>query len=255
MTKAELKYYSSLLKKKYRDEQNKFLVEGEKLILEAVNSNFECVNVICSKDFSVKNPEILKSLDKITGKIEIIPAGDFQKIQATVNSPGVIGAFTKRTKILSVGDLKDNLIVALNEINDPGNVGTILRNADWFGIREILLSSDCAEIYNPKTIRASAGSIFHLDIVESNNFIESLISLKSRGYKILCADITGTNIYRFKKRDKEVVVFSNEAKGPTRDLLKLADERITVPKKGKAESLNVASASAVILSEMKRSSG
>ncbi len=250
MTKAEIKYYASLLKKNLRDEHDKFLVEGEKLIWEAINSKLDCEIVICNKEFSVNNEESLKSLSKTIGQIKIISDKDFQKLQATVNSQGIAGVFKKKLHKSSPNTFKNNLIIALEDINDPGNVGTILRNADWFGVKEILLSPNCADVYNPKTIRASAGSVFHLAIVQVENLIKTLTTLKQKGYSILCADITGKDIYQYNKSAKEIIVFSNEANGPSNKLLTIANEKITVSKKGKAESLNVASASAVILSEL-----
>ncbi len=250
ITKTELKYYSSLLKKKIRDEQNKFLIEGNKLILEALNNGFECEVIICKKDRFIEVDDIIKSISKRVQRIEIIVEKEFQKLQATVNSQGIIGVFKKKSSKIFIESLRGNLLVALDGINDPGNVGTIIRNADWFGVKEILVSQDCADVYNPKTIRSSAGSIFHLAIKNDNNLILSLSSLKQSSYRILCADITGKNIYKYEKGDKEIIVFSNEANGPTADLLNIADQRVTVPKKGKAESLNVANASAVILSEL-----
>jgi len=253
ITKAELKYYSHLLKKNFRDEQNKFLVEGEKLIFEALNSKLECEAVIYKKDFSHENKETVESLSKQVSKFEIVSEKEFQKIQATVNSQGIIGVFRKKLTKATPVSIKGSLIAALDGINDPGNVGTIIRNADWFGVKEILLSTNCADIYNPKTIRASAGSIFHLTLIIDDNLIHSLNSLKQKGYRILCADITGNNIYQYKKSEKEIIVFSNEANGPTDGLLNITDEKLSVPKKGKAESLNVASASAVILSELTKS--
>lgn len=252
ITKAELKYYTSLLRKKNRDEENRFLVEGDKLILEALNSRLNCESIICTHDFSKDNIEKIQSLLKQVGRLEIISNKEFQKIQATINSQGIIGVFEKKSAQFSFNNFKGELIVALDNINDPGNVGTIFRNADWFGVQEVLLSTTCAYVYNPKTIRASAGSIFHLTPLYCKNLIESLKTFKKRGYRILCADISGKNIYKYKVREKQIIVFSNEAYGPTDELLALADEKLTIPKKGNAESLNVASASAVILSELTR---
>lgn len=250
ITKAELKYYSSLLKKKFREEKNMFLVEGEKLIFEGLNSGFECETLICKKDFSQENDETVESLTKRVNRFEIISEKEFQKVQATINSQGIIGVFKKKPTKTSSDEIKGKLIAALDGINDPGNAGTIIRNADWFGVKEIILSNNCADVYNPKTIRASAGSLFHLKISIDDNLIHFLSLLKPKGYRILCSDITGKNIYQYKKSEKEIIVFSNEANGPSNDLLNMADEKLTVPKKGKAESLNVASASAVILSEL-----
>ena len=249
ITKAELKYYSSLLKKNFRDEYGKFLVEGEKLILEAIDSQWKCETTLCTRDYYEQNEKSIESLSVKVSRIEIISAKDFQKVQSTVSSQGIVGVFEMKTKLTLKG-FKGDLIIALENLNDPGNVGSIMRNADWFGVKEIFLSENCADIFNPKTIRASGGSVFHLKTISDVKLIDELTSFKMNGYTILCADITGTNIYEYQKNKKEIIVFSNEANGPTNELLQIADENVSVPKKGKAESLNVASASAVILSEL-----
>jgi len=249
ITKVELKMYSSLLKKNYRDDQNKFLVEGIKLIVEAIESKYFCEIIFCTSDFFEQNSKLINVFSLNVKRFEIISVKDFQKLKATVNSQGIVGVFQNKPE-LTLKAFRNNLIVGLENINDPGNVGTIMRNTDWFGISEMLLSENCANIYNPKTIRASAGSVFHLKIIHDINLIDILASFKKNGYKLLCADVAGTNIYEYAKSEKAIIVFSNEANGPTNELLQLADEKITVPKKGKAESLNVASASAIILSEL-----
>ena len=249
ITKAELKYYSSLLKKNFRDEYGKFLVEGEKLILEAMDSQWKCETTLCTRDYYEQNEKSIESLSVKISRIEIISAKDFQKVQSTVSSQGIVGVFKKKTNLTLKG-FKGDLIIALENLNDPGNVGSIMRNADWFGVKEIFLSENCADIFNPKTIRASGGSVFHLKTISEVKLIDELTSFKMNGYTILCADISGTNIYEYQKNKKEIIIFSNEANGPTNELLQIADENVSVPKKGKAESLNVASASAVILSEL-----
>lgn len=254
ITKAELKYYSSLLQKKYRDETKKFLVEGEKFIFEAVNSQLKCEAILYNNHYYSKNNEQVQALAKLVDRFEIIPEKDFQKIQSTITSQGIAGVFTQIPSEASSNKITDNLIVALEGINDPGNVGTIIRNADWFGIKNILLDADCADIYNPKTIRASAGSIFHINLYKDINMNQMLNSFKQKKYKILCTDTRGNNIYNSANYKKAIIVFSNEANGPSENLMSIADEKLTIPKIGKAESLNVASASAVILSELTKRS-
>jgi len=202
------------------------------------------------KNRLIENDKTTAALSKRVNRTEVISEKEFQKVQATVNSQGIIGVFKKKPTQAFPELLNGNLLVAMDGINDPGNVGTIIRNSDWFGVKDILLSNSCADIFNPKTIRSSAGSLFHLNIFNDINLIQSLIFLKQNGYKLLCADISGTNVYNYLQSEKKIIAFSNEANGPTVELLNIADEKLTVPKKGKAESLNVASASAVILSEL-----
>lgn len=250
LTHAELKYYSSLLQKKYRIEENKFLVEGHKLIEEATNSGFKCDCLITSNLFSENHEDIVNQLSKKVERVEVAKQKDFEKLADTKTPQGIIGVFVKSVQYKSNKNV--NRIVALENISDPGNLGTILRNCDWFGFAKIILSDNCAEIYNPKVIRSSAGSVFHLDIIEEEYFTNSIQSYKSNGYKVLCSDLNGENIYDFSTPGKSIIVFCNEANGPSNELLSLSDYRITIPKSGRAESLNVASASAVILSELSR---
>ena len=150
--------------------------------------------------------------------------------------------------------IKDDLVVGLENISDPGNLGTIIRNCDWFGIKTVILSPNCPEVHSPKVLRSSMGSFFHLNIFEENKFYDSLFNYQKKGYQILCADLRGDNIYEMNKVSKTVIVFSSEAEGPSKELKTMSNKFIKIPRLGKAESLNVASASAVILSELTRNS-
>ena len=249
LTKNQIKYYSSLLNKKIREQEKKFIVEGIKLIAEALGSNYPCEIIIALKESAAEN--LIKQLNRKKVNTEIVKSADFEKLCDTKNPQGIVGIF--HFKQLSQLDfVHEKLIVALENISDPGNVGTILRNCDWFGVKNILLSPDCAEVYNPKVIRASAGSIFHLNIFEEKDFYGLLKEQRENGFAILCADLNGENLYTFNGNQKIILVLANEANGPTNNLLEICDSRITIPRKGKAESLNVASATAVILSELTR---
>ncbi|MFA3783902.1 TrmH family RNA methyltransferase [Melioribacteraceae bacterium 4301-Me] len=246
LSKNELKYYSLLLLKKYRKKEKKFLVEGVKLIREALDYNYNCEIVFYTNEFLSKyeSTEIFDRI-KLIRKV-IVKNVELKKVTDTQNPSGIVAVFNFKNNTKSKSH-SSNLIVGLENISDPGNLGTIIRNCDWFGIKEILLNSNCAEIYNPKVIRASAGSIFHLKILEAENFYDELNELKSAGYKIYCSDLKGCNVFNLIIDNKSVILFSNEASGPSQKLLKIADEKITIPRLGKAESLNVANASAVIL--------
>jgi TrmH family RNA methyltransferase len=247
ITSNQLKYYSSLLAKKYRLKENKFIVEGERSVLEGIKSNFECEAILISKEYFERKSEVLDSFDIPREKIYTLKAGDFNKISDTKSPQGIAAVFLNRC--LDIKDLSHdeaNLIVILDNISDPGNLGTIIRNCDWFGITSIILSKDSAEYTNPKVLRSSMGSIFHADIFPMNNYNE-INRMKSKGFVILSADIEGKNIFDYKNDKKKVIIFSNEAHGLSKDILQYVDNKVTIPKIGNAESLNVASASAVIL--------
>ena len=251
ISKNELKYYSSLLKKKFREIENKFIAEGEKIVEEGLKSKFICEKVFLTKEFYdnklsyLDNPGINKNI------LEILGAQEFTKISDTINSQGIAAVFQIPNNEINPDKINSSIIVCMDNISDPGNVGTILRNCDWFGVNEIILTKGSVEVYNPKTIRASMGSIFHLKIYRE---MESsfLSKLKENGYKILVTDIKGENINSFVFPGKAVIIFSNESLGPSGEVMEISDDLITIPGYGMAESLNVASASAVILNRVRK---
>lgn len=248
MTINELKYYSSLLQKKIRKQEEKFLVEGFKLIFEALNSSFECEKIFYTNSFNENNSEKINLLKSHTKNLECIKTKELERLIDVKTPQEIVGVFKYKKSDANI--FQSKIIAALEHISDPGNFGTIIRNCDWFGIEEIIISDDCAEIFSPKVIRSSAGSVFHVKINEEKNFITTLMEYKNKSYKLLCADLKGNDIKNISIDEKIIVAFANEANGPTDELKNISDELITIPKKGKAESLNVANASAVILYEL-----
>ena len=251
LSKNELKYYSSLLVKKFRGEENKFIVEGKKIIEEALQSKFKCELIFVTKEFAKKEKRYLNTIPNEI-RIEELNNAEFKKLKSTVSPQGIAAVFSKAIKsIKDIVEAKKNPLVCLDNISDPGNLGTILRNCDWFGFQDILLTENCTELFSPKTIRASMGSVFHLNIREDISLTD-ITNLKKKGYKIFCADLNGENLYSINFENNSILVFSNEANGPSPEILNLSDKKITIPSYGKAESLNVASASAVILSQIRK---
>ena len=249
LTKNKLKYYSSLLQKKNRIAENKFIVEGKKLVEEGIISGFKPEIVFCTNLFFENEKDYMNKIIPGSVRFENIKNPEFEKLCDTKSPQGIAAVFNKKEKSDEI-IFDKKIIAALENISDPGNMGTIFRNCDWFGVEDVIISKDCAEVYNPKVLRASMGSVFHLNIVESENFISILKNYKKQNYDIVIADLDGENLYKFKSGKNIVIVFCNEANGPSEELLKLSNRKINIPQKGKAESLNVASASAVILSEL-----
>jgi RNA methyltransferase, TrmH family len=249
ISKNELKYYASLLNKKFRKLENKFIAEGKKIIEEGLLSNYLCEKIFVTNSFKEENSELINKISKKGLPIEILKPVEFQRISDTKTPQGVAAVFIKMTPPFSPQQFKDNILIYLDDINDPGNLGTIIRNCDWFSTNNILLSEDTADVYNPKTLRASMGSVFHLNIYE-NITLDKIIQVKKSGYNLVCTDLGGKSIFNFNTRGKLLISLSNESKGPSQELLSIADHVITIPRKGKAESLNVASASAIILAEL-----
>ena len=247
ISKKELQYYSSLLTKKHRTEENKFIVEGKKSVLEGFNSNYECEIIFVTSKFIEENKDTITEIAKKKKKLETLKQKEFQKVSDTKTPQGIAAIFIKQKLEYSKTNLaNEKIVVMLDNISDPGNLGTIIRNCDWFGVKNILLSESIVDYTNPKVIRSSMGSIFHINLFEKIDS-DGLNNLKKSGFEILCADIEGENVFTFRSDNKKVVVLSSEAHGPSKEIEKVSDKKICIPRIGNAESLNVASASAVLL--------
>ena len=247
ISKSELKYYSSLLTKKNRKSENKFIIEGKKSVLEGINSSYECEIIFVTNKFSEENIETLNEISASKNRIVTLKQKEFEKISDTKTPQGIAAVFNKPTNIFEkVYSFNDKLIIMLDNISDPGNLGTIIRNCDWFGIKNILLSENIVDYTNPKVIRSSMGSVFHVNLFEEID-AETLLKLKRQGYEIFCADLEGENIFTYQRNKKTILILSSESHGPSKEFLEISDKKICIPRIGNAESLNVASASAVLL--------
>ncbi|MCB0732337.1 MAG: RNA methyltransferase, partial [Ignavibacteriae bacterium] len=203
---------------------------------------------IITDEFRLKENKFLAILKSKKLEFEIISNNDFLKNSSTKNPQGIAAVFEipKKNRL----NLHEGKIVCLENISDPGNLGTILRSCNWFGIKTVLLSKNCAELYNPKVLRASMGAIFHLNIHENINLINEISALKKMGYESYYADMNGADYRKINFNEKCIITFCNEASGPTKDLKSISDYAITIPSKGNIDSLNVSAAAAVILSRL-----
>ncbi|MCW8804065.1 MAG: RNA methyltransferase [Ignavibacteriaceae bacterium] len=250
ISKNDLQYYSSLLTKKHRKTVQKFLVEGKKSVMEGIRSNYNCEIVFMTNKFGEENKDTLTEIAKKKKKIETLKQKDFQLLADTETPQGMAAVFIKPNLEYSKADLtNEKIIVMLDNISDPGNLGTIIRNCDWFGIKNILFSENIVDYTNPKVIRASMGSVFHVNIFEEVKS-ESLLKLKENRFEILCADVEGENIFTYGNEKKKILILSSESHGPSKEIEKISDKKICIPRIGHAESLNVASASAVLLANL-----
>jgi len=229
------------------------LIEGIKLCQEAV-----AAHVLI--DAFLFCPQLLSSEQLINFATicenEAIPyyelsSDNLQMLSDTIHSQGVI-CIIQPTKTEAV-PADAQLIVAVDAVNDPGNLGTIIRTADWFGVEAILLGENSVELYNAKVIRATMGSIFHLPILEHINLKASLSTLKKSGFVIFAATVQcDQSFHQMEYAMKKILVIGNESHGLSPELLALTDVQIKIPARGKAESLNMAVATGIILSQMVR---
>jgi TrmH family RNA methyltransferase len=247
ISKSDIQYYSSLLSKKHRKAENKFIVEGKKSVLEGLKSNYECEVVFVTNKFAEEHEDAIAELAKLKKKFVSLKQKEFLRFSDTETPQGIAAVFLKPQREFSPDIFTaERLIVMLENISDPGNLGTIIRNCDWFGVKNIFLSDSIVDYTNPKVIRSSMGSVFHVNLFEEVK-PKQLNDLKETGFEILCADTEGENIFNYRCDKKKILILSSEAHGPSKEIEKLSDKKICIPKIGNAESLNVASASAVML--------
>ena len=230
LTNAEIKSIRALREKKFRDAEGLFVVEGEKMVAEALASSFEVVRVL---------------------RVEDIGASAMERISLCATPSPVLAVV--RMPLESVPDrIPGGLTLALDSVRDPGNFGTILRIADWFGVSQVFASPDSVETFNPKTVQASMGSVFRVRVARCD--IAALCAeFSSAGRRVYGTVLDGENIYSAQLASDGLVVMGNESNGISAEVIRRLDSRLRIPSfGGGAESLNVAVATAVTLSEFRR---
>lgn len=235
ITANQKKFVKSLAQKKFRTEYNCFVVEGEKLVHELIDSDFEIEVMYALKDWIEENQH---------DKAEEVSAKELASI-SLLKTPNQVLAVVKQKKE-PLPNTINSFSIVLDKIQDPGNLGTIIRTADWFGIKTIICSDDSVDVYNPKVIQATMGSIFRVNVYYTclKEYLSN-ISLKVYG-----ATLNGKNLCEQKlDKDNSVLLMGNESKGISEDIMPLVTNQVLIPKKGKAESLNVAVATSILCYE------
>ena len=239
ISKNQLKLITSLSQKKYRQKHNLFIAEGVKVLNELLNSPFEIETLFCTDDFETTISE---------KKVVRISETELKKV-STLKSPNkALGIFKipKEKALQNYG-----LTIALDAINDPGNLGTIIRLCDWFGVAQIVCSKDTVDCYNQKVVQASMGSLTRVSIHYTD--LENYITKSNLDTFI--ADMDGENVYKTKLPKEGILIMGNEANGVSEEIKSLLQYKISIPRFGETqetESLNVATATAILLSEFKR---
>ncbi len=250
------KHLSKLQQKKFRHEFAEFVIEGVKGVEEALNAGAEVLLVVV--DGNRRAEENLTALIKLaeTKKIPVEFCGykDIDEIKSTETFPGIL-AVVEQPEV-SLEDLQGN-IICLDGIKDPGNLGTIIRTADWFGITGIILSEDCVDLYNPKVVRSTMGSIFRVKTFKSGGVKNDLKHLQKSGYILNGLVMTGKKIDKLDRRGKQIFILGNESHGIRQEVENILDKKYTIlgfhqsgGQAGRAESLNVAVAAGILMSKL-----
>ncbi len=240
ISKNQLKIITSLSQKKYRQKHKLFIAEGVKVVSELLNSTFEIDTLFATDDYQTKHS---------SGKIIRISDKDLQKISNLKSPNKVVGLFKIPEE---KSPQSKGLIVALDAVNDPGNLGTIIRLCDWFGVSQLVCSKDTVDCYNQKVVQASMGSLTRISV----NYLDLETYLKDSKLPTFIADMDGENVYTTKLPKEAILIMGNEANGVSNEIKSLIKNKISIPRFGKTqetESLNVATATAILLSEFKRS--
>lgn len=240
-----IKYIKSLHMKKNRDEKGEFIVEGPKMVKEVIASDLHINKVIiCEELFD-------EPIDVRNNDVEFVTANVFEYISDTKTPQGIMAIVSKRSN----ENIKysDNMF-ALDNVQDPGNIGTIIRTLDCAGINTILLSKGCADEYNPKVIRSTMGAIFRVNVFSELDLSEKLEELKNDGYNIIVTSLEGaTSMFEYNFKGKNVIVIGNESNGVSKEIQNLANVRIKIPMAGETESLNAGVAASLVAYEIYRS--
>lgn len=248
LSKAMLSRLAKLSRKKYRDSEGLFLAEGLRTVSELLQSlpDPSMLHALVLDEAAAAQ---LGGLKRFAERVWLADADAFKRLAQTASPQGVVAAFRK-PDAGEFSPAERSFVVALDDVQDPGNVGTIIRTAAWFGAEAVICGPGTADPYNAKTVRSTAGSIFALRIVETGDLTESLQHLQAEGFTVCAAALDGQDYRSFGHwPDRRVLLIGNEANGISADLLALADRRLLIPHAGArpaVESLN-ASVSAGIL--------
>jgi len=258
VTRADLKCLRELNKKKGRDETDTFVVDGVRLVKEALQSRFTLVECYHTEE-AAKDPAaaaLLALLHQRACPIFQISADEMESVSDTVNAQGLLAVVRQQHPALNDvlrATSGDSVIVALDIIGDPGNLGSIIRSADWFGVQAVLLGRQSVDLYNPKVVRSTMGSVFHLPIVQDVDLLAALSHSRELGYTIYGADAEGeTHFDKVRFAQRSIIVLGNEAWGLSDAVRKLTDVRVAIRRYGSAESLNVGVACGILLSGLHR---
>lgn len=239
-SKAEIKSVAKLKQKKYRKESGLFVVEGIKLVNEMAKTGLKVHKLFVTHE-QAPHFKWHESVDKVT-------SAEMRQMSTMTTPPGVLAVVQLPEKKPST--TADGILL-VDAVSDPGNLGTLLRTADWFGIKTVILGKNSTDAYSHKAVQASMGSLFRVNVIYAD-LVKSIGELKMNGTTVFGAVLTGKNIYSYTFPKSFALLLGSESHGIDPDLLSKCDEHITIPSFGNAESLNVAVSGAVILGEIKR---
>ena len=247
-----IKHIRKLKDKKYRDESNEYVVEGVKLVEEAVKENAKIKQIIVCED-TTRKYEIPTHIMLEIAKYECISVSDkiFNIITQVTNPQGIMAIIEKNAQNAKI-DYTQDIIVVLDDVQDPGNLGTILRTVDSIGLNQIIVSKGTADAFNSKVVRSTMGAIFRIKIIEVENLAQAIKEMRKHHFKLMVTSLQTKNSIYDIDFYKKIIVIGNEANGVSKEIQDMADEKAKIPMLGRTESLNASVAAGVVMYEYVR---
>ena len=247
-----IKHIRKLKDKKYRDESNEYVVEGVKLVEEAVKENAKIKQIIVCED-TTRTYEIPTHIMLEIAKYECIYVSDkiFNIITQVTNPQGIMAIIEKNAQDTQI-DYTQDIIVALDDVQDPGNLGTILRTVDSIGLNQIIVSKGTADAFNSKVVRSTMGAIFRIKIIEVEELAQAIKEMRKHHFKLMVTSLQTENSIYDIDFNKKIIVIGNEANGVSKEIQDMADEKAKIPMLGRTESLNASVAAGVVMYEYVR---
>jgi len=243
---AELTKFS---KKSFRDQENVFLAEGRKLAEEVFASNLDVLQILATDKFLLEHRQFLLDQRIDVHKVTVIAEHTAARIADTTTPQGMF-VVVKKPMVDWSGIIKQSLVIVLENIRDPGNLGTMLRTADWFGAKAVIVSENGTDPYNPKVLRAAMGSLFHLQVYSSSNLVNDLRSLKKENFTLITTRPEANQTSLPEGLKKIALIMGNESTGTSVEIDEVADFSYAIPRRGQAESLNVAISFGIVLHQL-----
>ena len=247
-----IKNIRKLKEKKYRDIENSYIIEGIKIVKEAIEEKATIKQIVVCEE-CINDGELDKDTLYEIAKYNLIYVTKkvFDLITDVKTPQGIIAVVEKNNANKEI-DYSQDIIIALDDLQDPGNLGTILRTVDSANLNQIILSKNSADPYNPKVVRSTMGAIFRVNILEVENLKDELEKVKQNGFKVMVTSLdTKSSIYDT-EYNKKVIVIGNEANGVSKEIQNIADEKVKIPMLGKTESLNASVATGIMIYEYVR---
>lgn len=253
LSQKELKYLRSLTQKKTRQQEHRFILEGWRALKEFLNSSGEA-DLVAVLPAYFENPDYQKILAAVRERkipVKEITEKELRTVSETVHAQGAVAVVRQQTVTLSRGLLDQiRMVVAADGVSDPGNVGSIVRTADWFGADLVVLGKGSVELYNDKVVRTTVGSLFHVRVAENVDLPASASLFREAGFRLV--SLSGDGKTDFDSTDwsrRSVIILGNEAHGVSKEVRTVSDEVVRIPREGRAESLNVGVACGIVLAQ------